>query len=67
MFKLAGCSLRPSFVSRISSFASKDFLVSRDTLHDGRFTVFVLTGFFSILLQALGYDLLPETPHILPA
>ncbi len=24
-------------------------------------------GFFSILLQAFGDDLLPETPHILPA
>ena len=33
-----GRPLRPSFVSRISSFASGELHILRDTLHEGRFT-----------------------------
>ena len=44
---------RSSFVSRISSFASGELHILRDTLHEGRFTGygFSMADFFSILLK----------------
>ena len=56
-----GRPLRPSFVSRISSFASIDFPACeiRFTRDASRDTVFALADFFSILLRAgLGLELL---------
>ena len=44
----------PSFVKRRSSLvADSDAEFLRDTLHEGRFTVFALADFFRILLENL--------------
>ena len=49
---------------RSSLVADPDAEFSRDTLHDGRFTVFALAGFFSFLLGSRG-GLVRQEGHIL--